>query len=133
MYKENIMFNFLKKLFGRYETTKAEVPYKVEVAPVIEEVKAPEPAKCGCGRSPTGNCVGLHALTTEAWAVHPDNPKKAEPVATTLIPTVVESTPSKPKAPAKPRAPKKAVDVAPKVTTPAPKKAARPKKPKAKQ
>ena len=22
-----------------------------------------EPAKCGCGRSPTGNCIGWHALS----------------------------------------------------------------------
>lgn len=24
-------------------------------------------AKCGCGRSTTGECVGLHKLTTEEW------------------------------------------------------------------
>lgn len=23
---------------------------------------------CGCGRSPTGDCIGLHALTEEQWA-----------------------------------------------------------------
>ena len=22
-----------------------------------------EPVKCGCGRSPTGNCIGWHALS----------------------------------------------------------------------
>ncbi len=24
-------------------------------------------AKCGCGRSETGECVGLHKLTNEEW------------------------------------------------------------------
>ena len=24
-----------------------------------------EPRKCGCGRSPTGNCIGWHKLTKE--------------------------------------------------------------------
>lgn len=23
---------------------------------------------CGCGRSPTGKCLGLHALSEQAWA-----------------------------------------------------------------
>jgi hypothetical protein len=23
--------------------------------------------KCGCGRSPTGKCIGLHALTEDEW------------------------------------------------------------------
>jgi len=23
---------------------------------------------CGCGRSPTGKCIGLHALSEQAWA-----------------------------------------------------------------
>ena len=25
--------------------------------------------KCGCGRSATGECVGLHRLTPEDWAL----------------------------------------------------------------
>ena len=108
------MLNFLKKLFGVYEAPKAEAPYKVEAAP---EVKAPEPAKCGCGRSPSGYCVGLHALTTEAWAVHPDNPNKVEaPVA--------EAAPAKKVRSAKPKSAEAKA---------APKKAAKPKKPKTKQ
>lgn len=62
----------------------ADAPYKVEPQPPVVEpspvtVVTPEPAKCGCGRSPTGYCVGLHKLTQEEWAVHPDNPVK--PVA----------------------------------------------------
>lgn len=31
---------------------------------------------CGCGRSKTGYCVGLHKLSDEEWAVHEDNPNK---------------------------------------------------------
>jgi hypothetical protein len=23
--------------------------------------------KCGCGRSPTGKCIGLHGLTEDEW------------------------------------------------------------------
>jgi hypothetical protein len=52
----------------QHDTAIAEVaPYKVET---------PAPAKCGCGRSPTGNCVGHHKLTDTEWAAHPDNPVK---------------------------------------------------------
>lgn len=123
MYKENIMLNFLKKLFGVYEAPKVEAPYKVET-PAVEEVKGP--AKCGCGRSPTGNCVGLHALADDAWAVHPDNPNR---VVVTEAPVVAEApapVAKKAKAPAKPKAPK--------ATKEAPKKApAKPRKPKTKQ
>jgi CDGSH-type Zn-finger protein len=32
--------------------------------------------QCGCGRSQTGFCVGLHSLTPEEWANHVDNPAK---------------------------------------------------------
>ena len=89
-------------------------------ATVVEEKK--DPAKCGCGRSSTGFCVGLHKLTDAEWAVHPDNPAKVAPEvvnpqitdAVTQVekpveaPAVVEvSVPvkkaKKPKAPAKPR------------------------------
>jgi hypothetical protein len=38
------------------------------------EATAPQ---CGCGRSPTGFCVGLHKLTAEEWAVSDQNPNKA--------------------------------------------------------
>lgn len=54
------------------------VPYKLEPS-----VTAPIPlalAQCGCGRSPTGLCVGLHKLSADIWAVHADNPVKAVPV-----------------------------------------------------
>ena len=26
-----------------------------------------EASKCGCGRSPTGNCIGWHSLTEEEY------------------------------------------------------------------
>ena len=64
-------------------------PYKIEtpiVAPMMVPPPAPEPAKCGCGRSTTGYCVGLHKLTAQEWAVHPNNPVKP----------VIEQTKSKP-------------------------------------
>ncbi len=28
---------------------------------------AEEFGKCGCGRSPTGKCIGLHTLSEQAW------------------------------------------------------------------
>lgn len=96
-------------------------PYKVEtpapVAPVA--TAAPAPAQCGCGRSPTGLCVGLHKLTAEEWATHADNPAKAakakapakprgaaKPKAEKKPATPAIKAPAKPKAPRKPRAAK---------------------------
>lgn len=68
------------------EKQEAEAPYKVDiveekvaVSPSVELAMAEtavQPTKCGCGRSPTGFCVGLHKLTAEEWAVHADNPNK---------------------------------------------------------
>jgi hypothetical protein len=37
--------------------------------------------KCGCGRSPTGFCVGLHKLSAEDWAVSDQNPNRVTEVA----------------------------------------------------
>ena len=91
------MLRFLKSFFGKKNETAEQAPYKVE-APVVTPVvipPAPQPAKCGCGRSATGLCVGLHKLSQEEWAAHPDNPVKP----------VVEAAPAKKpaakKAPAK--------------------------------
>jgi CDGSH-type Zn-finger protein len=82
------MFGFLKKLFGGDAETNKEagvqieqVPYKME-PPVVEtkvEAVNRQPVKCGCGRSESGFCVGLHKLSEEEWAVHDANPKKIEP------------------------------------------------------
>ena len=44
-----------------------------EMPPANPEPPKKEPAKCGCGRSETGFCVGLHKLTEEEWAKHPAN------------------------------------------------------------
>ena len=30
-------------------------------------IKMTEAPKCGCGRSPTGNCIGWHALSEEEY------------------------------------------------------------------
>lgn len=69
------MLKFIKSFFGKTTEPTTPAPYKVE---------APEPApvaqpQCGCGRSASGFCVGLHKLTAEEWAVHADNPAKKAP------------------------------------------------------
>jgi hypothetical protein len=99
------MFQKIKEfLFGKLPAEQPpavpveSVPYKVEApvavtpVPLVAEpapvVATPvEPARCGCGRSPTGLCVGLHKLSTDEWAVHADNPSK---------PVAKETAPAKP-------------------------------------
>lgn len=57
--------------------TVPQAPYKVEPpadTTPIPYVPANEPPKCGCGRSSTGYCVGLHKLSPEQWANSTDNP-----------------------------------------------------------
>ena len=90
-------------------------PYKVPepaVTTPIPLVPANEPPKCGCGRSSTGFCVGLHKLSPEAWAEHPNNPATvgkivAEPAKPAKKPAVKKPAAAKKpaaiKAPAKPR------------------------------
>lgn len=100
------------------EAQETPAPYKVET-PAVTPIMVPpvvEPVKCGCGRSATGYCVGLHKLTPDEWAAHPDNPVKPE------------AAPKKPAA-KKPRAPAK------KKTETAPKAAAekKPRQPRAKK
>jgi hypothetical protein len=109
--------HILDKLNDR-KVEQMEAPYKVEppktepshvvvseIPAVVAEVPAakPEPVKCGCGRSPTGFCVGLHKLTAEEWSVHADNPSKVEPK-----PAEPAKKPAAKKAPAKKPAAKKA-------------------------
>jgi len=51
---------------------------------------------CGCGRSPTGDCQGLHKLSDAEWAMHDLNPNKVQvaPVVVTAdTPTAPEATP----------------------------------------
>lgn len=103
------MLRFLKSFFGKKNEPADSVPYKVET-PAVTPVMVPpvaEPVKCGCGRSATGFCVGLHKLSQEEWAAHPDNPVKP----------VVESAPAK-----KPAAKKAPAKKKPAAITPAPKK-----------
>lgn len=114
------MLRFFKSFFNKKNEPAAEAPYKVETAPVVDtmipvvavpDITAPPPATCGCGRSASGFCVGLHKLTAEEWAVHAENPNKAEPVIKKK-PAAKKAPATKAKASAKPAAitaaPKKA-------------------------
>ena len=82
--KENIMFNKIKEFFfGKPKEDATEAPYKIEASttnwPVPRadvNAQASTQTKCGCGRSQTGFCVGLHSLTPAEWSVHADNPAK---------------------------------------------------------
>jgi len=108
------MLTFLKKFLSLKPRVIPEptAPYKVE-APVPASAEAVKtPVKCGCGRSSSGECVGLHALSAEQWEVSDKNPNKI-----VVQEKPVESKPAKkapakkaaakPKTPAKPRAPRK--------------------------
>lgn len=100
------MFNKIKEFFlGKPKEAAPEAPYKVETPAV--DAKASTQVKCGCGRSQSGFCVGLHALTAEDWAVHADNPAKpakapAKPKkAPAVKPAVAAKKPRAKKTPAK--------------------------------
>ena len=102
------MLTFLKKFLSLKPRVIPEpaAPYKVE-APVpasAEAVRAP--VKCGCGRSSTGDCVGLHALTADQWAASDKNPNRVVAEVTPVKKAPAKSKVAKPKAPAKPRQPK---------------------------
>jgi len=123
MFKKIVEFFTGKKPESKYAhpldavTTPAvpQAPYKLEppadMTP-IPYVPAAEPPRCGCGRSSTGYCVGLHKLSPEAWASHPNNPDMAgkivaEPARPAKKPRkAAEKKPVVAKAPAKPRAKK---------------------------
>lgn len=84
-------------------------PYKVETPQETVRVHQPEPARCGCGRSQSGFCVGLHKLTPEEWAVHANNPNAAKPqIKKPAAPKKVATAKvaEKPAKPAKARKPK---------------------------
>jgi len=108
------------KLAEAEKAAKAKMDEVLHVAETATET--PKKGTCGCGRSPTGNCVGLHKLSDAEWAMHESNPNRVEvaPVvvtADTLTTAVVtEAAPVKkprakkaaaPKAKAAPKAPKK--------------------------
>jgi hypothetical protein len=82
-----------------------------DVAGSQNRVEATAP-QCGCGRSPTGFCVGLHKLSAEEWAVSDQNPNKASVADVTAgnkaaAVAKVKKAPAK-KTAAKPAAAKKA-------------------------
>ena len=70
-----------------------------------DRVEATAP-QCGCGRSPTGFCVGLHKLSAEEWAVSDQNPNKAS-VADVTAGNKAAAVAKVKKAPAKKTADKK--------------------------
>jgi|TARA_B110000438_G_C15684657_1_gene593964 hypothetical protein len=51
----------------------------------LEGKQMNEAPKCGCGRSPTGNCIGWHELTEEEFqkklAIYKENNKSKEETA----------------------------------------------------
>jgi hypothetical protein len=78
-----------------------------DVAGSQNRVEATAP-KCGCGRSPTGFCVGLHKLTADEWAVSDQNPNKTS-VADVTAGNKAKAVAKVKKAPAKKTAAKKPV------------------------
>jgi hypothetical protein len=78
----------------------------VEEQPVFKEV-AYEPKKCGCGRSSTGLCAGLHALSQDEWDNHADNPNKVVAPVVEAVPEPVVSPAPAPKRPRAKKASKK--------------------------
>ena len=60
------------------ESINKDLEIKSGSAPAAPVLTQPTP--CGCGRSKSGFCVGLHSLSEEEWSTHPDNtavtPKK---------------------------------------------------------
>ena len=84
------------------------IPPEPIAAIPIPLTPANEPPKCGCGRSSTGFCVGLHKLSPEAWADHPNNPATvgkivAEPARPEKKKRTFVKKPAEPKAVAKPK------------------------------
>jgi hypothetical protein len=105
------MLRFFKSFFSKKNEPAEPVPYKVET-PVVTPIMVPpvsEPVKCGCGRSASGFCVGLHKLTPDEWASHTDNPKKVT-LPAAKVPAKKAPAKKKPaaiKASASPKAPRK--------------------------
>lgn len=64
------------ELFGfglrgaKAEAVKPEEAAKKEVEILKKSLQ------CGCGRSPTGSCLGLHKLSEEEWLTHEVNPNR---------------------------------------------------------
>jgi hypothetical protein len=127
------MFQKIKEfLFGKLpaeQTPSAPVeavPYKVEAPAPVAPIPADTAPKCGCGRSPSGLCVGLHKLSADEWAVHADNPSKVGKPADDRVEATAPTKPA-----SKPRAKPAAAAKKPAAIKAAPRKAA-PRKPAAK-
>jgi beta-lactam-binding protein with PASTA domain len=83
------------------KTAEEKVTETLEKAATAAEVV--KKGTCGCGRSPTGNCVGLHKLSDAEWAMSDQNPNRVQ-----VAPVVVTAdTPSETVAEAEPVATKK--------------------------
>ena len=92
------MLSLLRKLFAsKSAETEAVAPYKIE--------SKPKSQGCGCGRSPSGLCEGLHSLSADEWAVHAKNPEAKKPakIKAEKKPAVKKATTKQPR---KPRTPK---------------------------
>jgi hypothetical protein len=63
---------------------------KAEAAKIEEAVKneievIKKSSECGCGRSPTGSCLGLHKLTEAEWLIHEVNPNRVIEAVTEVV------------------------------------------------
>ena len=67
-------------------------PDSAESVIVITKTNQPTPAACGCGRSDTGLCVGLHLLSDAEWAISDKNPNRVE-VAPVVVTADSPATP----------------------------------------
>ncbi len=127
------MFTAIKEfLFGK--PAQVEAPGKTVELNSVEDGAVKLPAQCGCGRSASGYCVGLHALTADEWSKHPDNKTVAvQPKLGKSADDRVEAPAPVKKAPAKKQQfEKKTVPPKPTATTKAPPKPRAPRKPTAK-
>jgi len=116
MFKKIVEFFTGKKPQSKYAhpldavTTPAvpQAPYKLEppadatATTPLPYIPANEPPRCGCGRSSTGYCVGLHKLSPEQWATSTDNP---DSVTKVVVPEPVKKPRSAAKKPAVAKAP----------------------------
>jgi hypothetical protein len=59
--------NRLEGIFGKKPPRTQYIPPPLpgeEMTPSVEQMKT---GTCGCGRSPTGNCIGWHGLSEDAF------------------------------------------------------------------
>lgn len=62
--KESYVPPLLPDNFYKEETK--TIVWDTQMTPRVEDMKK---GTCGCGRSPTGNCMGWHGLTEDAFRV----------------------------------------------------------------